>query len=114
MRPTTLSILRTLARDDDRLAVRIAEIAAAHLSKVDPEDVAFDLHEELNVLEVEEVWDRAGPTRHGYAEPSEAAYQMTDEVIEPFLAQMKKHQKLGMDAQANRLCMGLAVGAVPV
>jgi len=42
-----LTILKTLARDDEHLAARIAEIATAHLSKVDPEEVAFVLYDKL-------------------------------------------------------------------
>ena len=71
-----LAVLKALVRDDEAIAARIARIATAHLSKIDPGDVAFDLYEELNALEVEEVWDRAGRTRHGYVEPIEAAEQM--------------------------------------
>jgi hypothetical protein len=44
-----------LARDDEHLAARIAEIATVHLSDVDPEEVAFELYDELSFLEVEEV-----------------------------------------------------------
>jgi hypothetical protein len=39
-----LSILRTLAASDKQIARRIAEIATAHLSEVDPEEVAFALY----------------------------------------------------------------------
>lgn len=86
-----LSILRTLAAGDEQLARRIAEIATAHLSEVDPEEVAFVLYEELDALEVEEVWDRAGPTRHGYVDPGEAAYGMVEEIIDPYLEELKKY-----------------------
>jgi broad specificity phosphatase PhoE len=51
-----LVVLKTLARDDERLAARIAEITTTHLGTVDPEEVAFGLYEELEFLEVEEVW----------------------------------------------------------
>jgi hypothetical protein len=105
-----LSILRTLAESDEQIASRIAEIAVTHLSKVDPEEVAADLYDELDLLEVEEVWDRAGSTRHGYVEPHEAAYEMVEEVIGPFLEELKKYQKLGMNTEANRMCMGLLWG----
>ncbi len=64
-----LSILRILAGSDEQLAARIAEIATVYLSGVDPEEVATILYHELSFLEVEEVWDRAGETRHGYVEP---------------------------------------------
>jgi hypothetical protein len=33
----TLAVLKTPARDDEALAARIAEVATAHLSKLDPE-----------------------------------------------------------------------------
>ena len=74
---------------------------------MDPEDVAFVLCDELDMLQVEEVWDRAGPKRHGYVDPSEAADAMVEEVVEPFLQELRKYQKLGMSAHANQMCMGL-------
>jgi hypothetical protein len=105
-----LSILKTLADSDKQLAKRIAEMAMTHLSKVDPDEVAADLYDELDLLEVEEVWDRAGRTRHGYVEPHEAAEEMIKEVVVPYLEELKKHQKLGMNTEANRMCMGLLLG----
>jgi hypothetical protein len=59
-----LSILEALADSDEQLAARIAEMATARLRGVDTEDVAAVLYDELDVLEVEEVWDRAGSTHH--------------------------------------------------
>jgi hypothetical protein len=91
-----LSILSTLADSDETLARRIAEIAAAHLSDVDPEEVVAELYDELDALKVEEVWDRAGEMRYGYVEPGEAADQMIEEVLEPFLGGLGKYQKLGI------------------
>jgi len=105
-----LSILRILADGDEGLSKRIAEIAMDRLSGVDPEEVAADLYDALDALEVEEVWDRAGETRHGYVEPGEAADEMIEEVLEPFLEELKKYQKLGMNAEARQLCMGLLWG----
>lgn len=105
-----LSILRTLAQGNEQLAARIAEVATSRLSGVDPEDVAAVLYDELNALAVEEVWDRAGPSRHGYVDPGEAADGMIEEVIEPFLEELRKYQALGMSAEANGMCMGLLLG----
>ena len=105
-----LAVLKTLARDDESLAARIAEVATAHLSEVDPEDVAFELYHELDSLEVEEIWDRAGPSRHGYVSPGEAADEAVDEILKPYLGELEKYQVLGMKAEANRTCMGLLLG----
>jgi hypothetical protein len=105
-----LTILRALASNDQELARRIAEMALAHLGEVDPEEVAAVLYDELDNLEVEEVWDRAGKTRHGYVEPGEAADQMVEEVLVPFLEELARYQKLSMNIEANRMCMGLLLG----
>lgn len=105
-----LSILQRLANSDEDLARRIAEMAMAQLSQVDPEEVAEGLYDELNALVVEEVWDRAGKTRHGYIEPGEAADQMIEEVLEPYLVELSKYQKLDLNTQANKMCMGLLLG----
>jgi hypothetical protein len=105
-----LAILRILVRDNAPLAARIAEIATSYLSEVDPEQVAADLYGKLDMLEVEEVWDRAGPTRHGYVETGEAAEEMIDEVVDPLLQEMLKYHALGMRAQENRMCRGLLLG----
>ena len=75
-----LSILRTLADSDEGLAARIAGIATAHLSEVDPEEVADILYDELDALEVEEVWDRAGRTRYGYVEQAKRPIRMIEYV----------------------------------
>ncbi len=105
-----LAILKQLAESDEQLAERIAEMALTQLSRVDPEELAIVIYDALDALEVEEVWDRSGATRHGYVDPAEAADQMISEVITPHLEEMKKYRKLGMPAQANRLCMGLLMG----
>jgi hypothetical protein len=105
-----LAILKVLARKDETLAAHIAEIALARLGDIDLEEVAFALYEELNALEVEEGWDRAGRTRHGYVEPIEVADEMVGVVIAPYLEELQKCQTLEMNEQANRMCMGLLLG----
>lgn len=79
-----------------------------------PEEVAAVLSEELDALEVREVWDRLKETCYGYVEPGEAADQTTEEVLAPFLGELAKHQKLGIDTDANRMCMEIATGVVLV
>ena len=109
-------VLLSVKRGDKRRRLLAEQVWAedagsiAHLSDVEPEDVAFALCEELDLLDVTEVWDRAGRTRFGYVEPSEVAYEMIEEVLEPYLEELKKYHRLGMNAQANQMCMGLLLG----
>ena len=91
-RQDALGILKSLAQEDEGIAARIVEIATVRLSQVDPEEVGLALYEDLELLEVEEVWDRAGPSRHGYVEPYEVAEEMMDEVLKPYLEELGKLQ----------------------
>lgn len=110
-----LAVLRALSRDED-LAPRIRQVATAHLEADAPHDeedvgaIAEEIRWELEQLEVEEVWDKAGPTRHGYVDPSEAADEMMGRVLEPYLEEMSRYQRLGMGQEAAYLCMGLITG----
>lgn len=108
--PDALSVLRTLADEDEQLGRRIAKIAQDRLSEVNREEVADVLYDELDALEVEEVWEQAGPRRHGYADPTEVAYQMVEDVLEPFLHELRKYQDLGKSVETTQLCAGLLMG----
>ncbi len=101
------AILKSLAAGNRQLADKIVEMALTRLNQVDPEEIASTLYADLESLAVEEVWDRAGATRHGYVETSEAAYQMIDEVFDPLLEKLQKYQKLGLSKPATQMCMGL-------
>jgi hypothetical protein len=106
-----LTILRALADSDEQLADRIGEMGMARLKGVDPERVAATLYKELDALEAEEVWERAGSTQYGYeVERGEAAYEMVEETLAPFLAELRRYQKIGMATEAKRLCIGLLLG----
>ena len=105
-----LAVLKILARGDAEMAAHIAEIARAHLRGVDLEEVAFILYDDLTLLKPKEVWDRAGSTRHGYVDPTDAAYEMIEDVLDPYREDLQKYQKLGMSDEANQICMGLLLG----
>ena len=80
------------------------------LSEVDNEEIACDVFFDLDSIEVEELWDRSGKSRHGYVDPVDEAYVMFEETIEPYLAEMKKYQKMGLQKQAKNLCIGIIEG----
>ncbi len=103
-------ILRILSEEDKQVRERIEEIAWELLRKVDLEDVAEGVYFELNSLEVEEVWDQSGSTRNGYVDPTEKAWEMFEEALEPFIEELRKYQKLSMDKQAKTCCIGILRG----
>ncbi len=102
-----LTILKTLAENDPQLAERIATIAHEQISSVDCEDVAADVYWDLDALEVEQVWDQAGSTRHGYVETEEVADQMIQGVLAPYTPKLERYKKLNMPPEALEMCIGI-------
>jgi hypothetical protein len=46
----------------------------------------------------------------GYVEPSEAAWEILEETVEPFRDDMKRYLELGREAEALEICKGLVLG----
>jgi len=90
------AILKILADEDEDLAKRIEQLAVNYLSGTDIDDIALQVYSDLDSLEIEEAWDHSGSTRHGYVDPGEAADEMFEEALEPYVADLKKYQKLQM------------------
>ena len=65
---------------------------------------------ELNALDVDTLYARSGKTFYGYTEPSEAAYEMTEEAIAPFIRDIEKYRKLNMKSAEKEVCRGLIRG----
>ena|SRR5690554_567825 len=105
-----LSILRILAEENKGIAKRIEEIAVNLLSEIDSDDIASEVYFELDLIEVEELWDRSGSTRYGYIDPGDMAWRMFEEKMQFFIDRLKKYQKLAMYIEAKDYCIGILKG----
>ena len=105
-----LTILRTLAENDPVLAERIAQMAHENISEVDEEEIAAEVYRDLDGLEVEDVWDQAGATRHGYVETEEVADEMIQGVLAPYTEVLERYKELNMPREACCACMGILKG----
>jgi hypothetical protein len=86
-------------------------IAADVLSDGSLLAVADDVESAVLQFDYDDLNARAGGHSWGYVEPSEAAWEMLEEVVEPFVDDMKRYLALGLEEQARELCQGiLAVG----
>ncbi len=104
------AVLRQLAAHDAKLADEIAALALAYLSDMDAEEITGALLDDLNDLEPEDVWERAGNTHNGYMDTWEVAEQIVQERLEPYLKEMDKYQKTGLLWEARQICEGLLLG----
>jgi hypothetical protein len=102
---------------DELLATRpdLRELAETHaarlISNEDRSAVADDVEYALRSRDIEDLSGRAGyhPGR-GYVHPVEAATEILDEELEPFLTDLGRRAKLGMETAAVELAVGILLG----
>jgi hypothetical protein len=105
-----LNILRRLAYKDPVIAQQIEKEARQLLKEVDIEEIYEDVFSVLDGIDVEELWDRSGPSRHGYSSPEDMAVEMIEEELEPYNKEVTKYLELGMVKEAKFYCMGVLKG----
>ena len=81
-----------------------------YLEGFDIEDIAFEVYYALDRIEVEEVWDRSGSTKDGYVDPTEMAWQIFEDALDPFCEELRKCQGLLLYAEAKKHCLGILEG----
>lgn len=62
------------------------------------------------MIDVEELWDRSGASRHGHSSPDEMAAEMVEETLNPYEEKIREYGKIGMAEQSMRYCMGVLEG----
>jgi hypothetical protein len=105
-----LSLLHRLLSAHPDLRSEAEEMARALLAEIDFEAVGEDVEDALRALDINDLNDRAGCHRDGYTDPTEAAWELLQEAIDPFLVNMKRQTELGLSAQALETCKGVLLG----
>ena len=103
-------ILKKLILEDPGIAMQVKRIADEMLKEVNIDDVAEEIFYSLNSIEIEEIWDRSGSTRHGYVDPSDEAWDVFGETLEPYQSELKKLQSLSLNKEAMTYCKGILKG----
>lgn len=100
---------RLLAANPDlrREAERFARSVLAMLSF---EAVAQEVEEAVRALDLDALHGRAGRHAWGYVEPTEAAWELLEEALDPFLDEMKRHIRDGREREALEVCKGILLG----
>ena len=103
-------ILMKLIGEDEEIKKRIEKIASDHFSDVDSDGIAEQVFDELDSIDVHDLWDQSGSTRDGYVDPVDLSWEMFEEQLEPFVDQMKKYLRLLMYPEAKQYCIGILKG----
>lgn len=104
------AVLQGLLQRRPELRSEAEVLAKEVLGQVSFLDVADDVEAELLQVDYDDLNGRAGRRSFGYVEPSEAAWELLEEALEPFADQMKRYLKLGLEEQATECCQGILVG----
>ena len=103
-------VLHTLLERHQPLREEVEKLATEIVSAPSCEDIASAVADAVTSLDIQDLGGRAGATRWGYTEPSEAAWQLLEEAVEVFLADMKRRAELGLTDAAITICRGIIAG----
>jgi hypothetical protein len=103
-------VLRALLKAHPKLKAEAEEIARSLISDVSLDEVAGDVELALEYHDLDELNSRAGKTRWGYVDPTDAAHEILHEAIEPIIAEMDRHLELRLGREALETCKGLILG----
>jgi len=104
------AVLRRLLQAHPDLSKEAEQMARSLLHQVRYQDVAAQIEDEVRALDYDDLNARAGRHEWGYIEPSEAAWEILEETVKPFVDDMKRHLELGLEAEALEICKGLVLG----
>jgi hypothetical protein len=104
-------LLDQLLAIQPQLRAQVEQLAHDRLAAEDRETVAAQVEDALTGHGIEELSNRAGrqPGR-GYVHEGEAASEILDEALQPFLDDMHRRVKLGMTTAAAELAVGILCG----
>ena len=103
-------VLKGLLDMDPLLTKKTYDIARRIAGNVDSETVKNQVFSALDRLDIDDLNGRAGRTRYGYVEPSEAAWELFEEALDPFIDEMKKNLHRTLPVSAKAYCIGMIEG----
>jgi hypothetical protein len=104
------TVLRRLLAVHPDLADEAEQIARSVLGEVSFESVAEEVEHAVRSLDLDDLNSRAGSHAWGYTEPSEAAWELLGEAVDPFLDDMQRQVELRLEAEALEICKGVVLG----
>ncbi len=93
------------------LREQVEELAQRRLADEDRAAVAADVEWAMGAHDIDELNGRAGyHSGRGYVDPGEAADEILDEALQPFLDDLARRAKLGLASAATKMAVGVLCG----
>lgn len=110
----TVTVLNRLLSLHPNLKGEAEQIAKLVVLDVNFEVIADEVKSAMHMPNMDDLNSRAGSHGGGYKDPSEAAWELLEEEVEPFLVEMRRYFKLGMRQEALETCKGIVLGLYQV
>ena len=104
------TVLRLLLEKRPDLRKDVEAAAKSVIGDVSVEDVADAVEDAVGSLDLDDLNSRAGSHAYGYVEPSEAAWELVEEAVTPFLDDIKRWAETGQPNAAVAACAGVVLG----
>jgi hypothetical protein len=105
-----LEIVERLARKGGDIREAIVAEAMKVLTQFSLDDVVEKVFDALDLIDVQDCWDKSGGSRNGYTSPDEAALDIIEEELQPFFDQVERYHELGMIEREATYCMAVILG----
>jgi hypothetical protein len=103
-------VLRRLIASHPDLGAEAEAIARSNLAEATFGTIADEVHKAVCALDLSDLNGRAGQHEWGYVEPTEAAWEILEETVKPFVEDMKRRIELGLETDALEICKGVVLG----
>ena len=104
------TVLRRLLAAHPELRAEAEQTARSLMGEVSFESIAEEVEDAVGALDLDDLNSRAGRHEWGYTEPTEAAWELLEETVGPFLEDMKRQMELGLATEALEICKGVLLG----
>jgi hypothetical protein len=105
-----LKIVERLGRKGGTLREAVLTETMNVLTEIDLDETADEVVAVLESIDVQDCWDRSGSSRYGYTSPDEAATELIEEELQPFIDQVERYHEMGLPEQEAAYCMGVIFG----
>ena len=103
-------LIRRLHDRGGEVRQALLEEARNVLKDVDSHEVAEEVFMDLDMIQVETLWNNSGPTRDGYISPEDEAMDLIEHELEPHVQQVWDYLHLDMHAEARTYLQGILLG----
>ncbi len=103
-------LLQRLLDAHPELRKEAERMARGLLGEAAFDSIAEEVQYDVESVSLEDLNSRAGRHEWGYTEPTEAAWELLQEAVDPYLDDMQRYIDLKLEKEALEICKGIILG----